>query len=423
MAESRIFCFIWGDCHKNLQDFDLGVMMISGIKQGKGGANMSIIKKIKDDFVIRRKLSEGRQLQTQKDLEGAYDCYCRAAELGSTDAMVRIAGLYYSEQFRPVEQSNFMDLFLQGIPAFPWNTVTQKVPDYKSALEWFIKAADLGHGAAACMAGSMMFEGVGGRADKAKGLQYLKIAQKAGIPEARKALCIYEDPPRREFTSEQYEKLLAEFMDAATAGREEAYELYAQLKAGDDVKRARLGYVLTTAQNSGRPGFEPFRTAVAADGIPLVPVCWKRGNWRTFLRVDLNAFDSDDVKIAVSADIGAECIFNASHRLKSVGYAVYRSPEFGWLAEEKHAVLFGIDRNKRLDESVLEEIAENFLLTEAEYLPDNAAFLVECGEKEYSVEIAAIAEEKVEILLRYTVGGSDAVRDYFEPQLISLTEA
>ena len=212
-------------------------------------------------------------------------------------------------------------------------------------------------------------------------------------------------------------------MDAAAAGREEAYELYAQLKGGDDAKLARLGYVLTTARNSGRPGFEPFWTAATADGIPLVPVCWKRGNWKTFLRVDLNAFASDDVKIAVSADIGAEFILDAAHRLKSAGHAVYRSPEFGWLAEEKHAVLFEIDRNMLLDENILEEIAGNFRLTEAEYLPDNAAFLVECGEKEYSVEVAAIAEDKVEILLRYTVGGSDTVRDYFEPELISLTEA
>ena len=104
------------------------------------------------------------------------------------------------------------------------------------------------------------------------------------------------------------------------------------------------------------------------------------------------------------------------------GNAVYRSPEFGWLREEKHAVLFRIDRNAHLSEEDLQTVVEQFCLIEEEYLPENAAFFTECGEKEYSVEVAAISGSKVDVLCRYTIGGSDVVHDYFEPELISLPE-
>ena len=46
--------------------------------------------------------------------------------------------------------------------------------------------------------------------------------------------------------------------------------------------------------------------------------------------------------------------------------------------------------------------------------------MVENGEKEYSLEVAGITDKKVEVLWRYTIGGSDSVDNYFEPELISL---
>lgn len=46
--------------------------------------------------------------------------------------------------------------------------------------------------------------------------------------------------------------------------------------------------------------------------------------------------------------------------------------------------------------------------------------MVECGEKEYSFEITGIRDDKVEVLWRYKIVGSDRVHEYFEPQLVSM---
>ena len=68
----------------------------------------------------------------------------------------------------------------------------------------------------------------------------------------------------------------------------------------------------------------------------------------------------------------------------------------------------------------MKEVVEAFQLREEEYLGDSLAFLVENGEKEYSFEIAGIQGNQVEVLWRYTIGGSDRVQNYFEPELISI---
>lgn len=68
----------------------------------------------------------------------------------------------------------------------------------------------------------------------------------------------------------------------------------------------------------------------------------------------------------------------------------------------------------------MKEVAESFHLREEEYQRDSIAFLVENGEKEYSFEVAGIQGDQVEILWRYTIGGTDRVEKYFEPELISM---
>ena len=381
---------------------------------------MKFFRNLKNRRTIEKALALGAEKEAQKDLEAAFEQYHRAAELGNPEAMIHIAKLYLSGEFRPVEASNLMDLILQGIPVFSWNMAAQKVPDYKSALEWFCKADDLGNAIACCMAGSMLCEGKGCKEDKPAGLRYLETAAAAGITEARNAICIYREHSPKFFAQEQYETLLKQFSEAAATGRDEAYTLYDELKCGHPQLLARLGYAITTAKNVRRPGFEPFQYSSTPSGIPLIPACAKRGAWKSFIRVDLNAFPSDDVLIAISSDIDLRYMLGFAHKLTPAGTAVYRSPEFGWLPEEKHPYLYRIDRNAALREEILTKLAGEFCLIDEEFRPDNAAFLTEHGEKEYSVEIAAIYDGKVDILYRYTIGGSDHVEHYFQPELISM---
>ena len=90
---------------------------------------------------------------------------------------------------------------------------------------------------------------------------------------------------------------------------------------------------------------------------------------------------------------------------------------FGWLdEEEKHAILLQLGVDDTLNAGSMKEVVEAFQLREEEYLGDSLALLVENGEKEYSFEIAGIQGNQVEVLWRYTIGGSDRVQNYFEPE-------
>ena len=75
---------------------------------------------------------------------------------------------------------------------------------------------------------------------------------------------------------------------------------------------------------------------------------------------------------------------------------------------------------KPLDDDSLAEVVKDFRLKDEEYRDESVAFMVENGEKEYSFEVAGINDGKVDVLWRYTIGGSDHVHQYFEPELISL---
>lgn len=365
-------------------------------------------------------IQAGMSAMDEGDLETAYARFYEAAEMGSVKAMYAIGVMYLAMNFRPVKKSNMMELFAQGMPIMPWNLVEQEVPDEKTALDWFCKAAEHGSMESAAIAGSMICEGRGCRADIPRGLAYLEKAAAAGDSKARQAIALYSTPERADVPDEQYNAWLASFTAAVEAEKEERFELYQKLKSGSDAQLARLGYVIIAGQNIGHPGYGEFNYCTAESGIPLIPAAPKRGAWQTFVRIDLNAFADEDTLIAFSSDIDAEFVLDIRCRLKECGKATYRSPSFGWLGEEKEAVVFRIDRKAHLPEDLLKQVIQDFRLVEAEYVPDNVAFFTERGEKEYSAEIAAIRGDRVDVLFRYTIGGSNAVRNMCEPELISL---
>lgn len=366
---------------------------------------------------------EGHELERQGKLEEAFQKYDQAAALNDTDAMIGIARLYLSGEFRPVEHSNLSELLLGGGPIFPWSMRTEKRPDSQSALKWLIRAADLGNAQACETAGCMLCSGIGCKEDVEKGIAYLEKAAASGKASARNFLCLFR-PNGKQLTDEEYEACLSEFEKAADAGDDRVYELYATLKSGSQKQLARLGKLLISAQNIQRKGYEEFQYSFAPSGIPLLPVAAKRGAWKTFLRFNLDAWTEKYPLIAVSSDILSER--NAAHMLRMfhhaeiVGKAEYRSPAFGWLDEQKDAVLIRLGTDSPLDAEGMDKVITAFRLIEEEYQGDSIAFMVETGEKEYSFEVTGIDGNKVEVLWRYTVGGSDQVRKYFEPELISI---
>lgn len=373
-----------------------------------------------DPWKAKKLLKEGQSAQAQKDLEKAYSLYEQAAQFGNADAMVAIGVLYMRHGFRPVKASNLLHLLAEGAPIFPWNLEETLVPDCESALKWYRKAAEKGHPVGLRLAGTMLCEGKYCQKDLDLGLQYLDKAVAKGDTVAVRMRYLYCKPVRESFTDERYERMLTAFQKAADKGTIDMYMLYKGLKGGSDAQLARLGYVITAARNIGKPYYDQFKYLCADNGLPLIPACTKRANWRSLVRIDLNAFASKETYVAFSSDIGAENTLCRCHRLEKCGTAVYRSPAFGWLREEKHAVLLRIAPEKFLSGQPLQDEQEAFQLIPAEYVPRNTAFFSEVGEKEYSVEIAAITGDKVDVLLRYTIGGSDVVKSYFPPELVSI---
>lgn len=365
---------------------------------------------------------EGLELEGQEKYEEAFLKYEEAAKMGDAPSMVCIARMYLSGEFRPVESSNLANLLMQGGSIFPWSLRSEKEPDYKSGFEWLMKAAELGNAVACEVAGSMLCSGTGCDADIEKGICYLEKALANGQESARKTICLYR-PDGKVLTDAEYETCLTAFTKAADAKDDKAYELYATLKSGTQKQLARLGHILIAAQNIQRNGYEDFKYSTAPSGIPLLPVASKRRSWRTFLRFNLDAWEEKYPLIAVSSDIlnvKRPGLLNNLHRAKIVGTAKYRSPGFGRLDEEKEAVLIRLGGSDTLSKEQMKEVVESFSLTDEEYQGESVAFMVECGEKEYSFEITGIRDDKVEVLWRYTIGGNDRVHEYFEPQLVSM---
>ena len=373
-----------------------------------------------DGMKSRKLLKQGRAAQAQKNLEQAYALYEQAAALGNADAMVAIGVLYMRCGFRPVKASNLAALLLSGMPVMPWSMQEKLVPDVKTAVDWYRKAADIGHVEGMRILGTMLCEGKYCPQDVPRGLEYLKKAAAKGNSTARMTQLLYDQPERLNVPDDRYERWLTAFQQAADAHAASQYEWFARLKSGSDAQLARLGYVLTTALHAARPGYDKFPLPRTESGLPLIPVCIRRADWQTFAHIDLNAFPSPDSLIALTIDFGAENAFALCHRLTRAGTAVYRSPAFGWLGEEKHAVLLRIAPDAALAGEPLDETIRRFCLAPEEYEPAHAAFFTETGEKEYSAEIAAITGDRVDVLLRYTIGGSDHVETHFPPELISV---
>ena len=367
---------------------------------------------------------EGLELEQQGKYEEAYIKYEEAGGMDDIPSMLYIARMYLSGNFRPVETSNLAELMLQGGPVFPWSQISEIHPDYESGLAWLIKAADLGDGFACEVAGNMIGQGLGCEADVEKAVYYLKKALSNGQASSRKFIYLY-CPDGRKLSDEEYEDCLTEFVKAVDSEDEKAYELYATLKSGTHRQLARLGHILISAQNTHKTEYELFTFSVSPSGIPLLPVVSKRGSWCTLLRFNLDAWAEKYPLIAISSDIlhveRPDDLLCNFHHARIVGTATYRSPAFGWLdEEEKHALLLQLGVDDTLDADAIKEVVESFQLSGEEYLGDSIAFLVEIGEKEYSFEIAGIQGNQVEVLWRYTIGGSDRVQNYFEPELISI---
>ena len=367
---------------------------------------------------------EGLELEQQGKYEEAYIKYEEAGGMDDIPSMLYIARMYLSGNFRPVETSNLAELMLQGGPVFPWSQISEIHPDYESGLAWMTKAADLGDGFACEVAGNMIGRGLGCEADVEKAVYYLKKALSNGQASSRKFIYLY-CPDGRKLSDEEYEDCLTEFVKAVDSEDEKAYELYATLKSGTHRQLARLGHILISAQNTHKTEYELFTFSASPSGIPLLPVVSKRGSWCTLLRFNLDAWAEKYPLIAISSDIlhveRPDDLLCNFHHARIVGTATYRSPAFGWLdEEEKHALLLQLGVDDTLDADAIKEVVESFQLSEEEYLGDSIAFLVENGEKEYSFEIAGIQGNQVEVLWRYTIGGSDRVQNYFEPELISI---
>ena len=313
---------------------------------------------------------EGIELERQGKYEEAYLKYEEAAGMNDKPSMVYIAKMYLSGNFRPLETSNLAALMLQGNPIFPWNQVSKKHPDYESGLAWLIKAADLGDGFSCELAGNMYAQGLGCKADMEKAVYYLKKVLSNGQTSARKYICLY-CPDGRKLSDEEYEDCLAEFVKAADSGDEKAYELYATLKSGTEKQLARLGHILISAQNIQKTGYELFSFSFSPSGIPLLPVASKRGAWKTFLRFNLDAWAERNPLIAGSSDLDTEYeLLSNLHHVRIVGKAAYRSPAFGWLREEKQAVLLRLGADDALDPDVMKNVVESFHLIEEEYMGD-----------------------------------------------------
>lgn len=73
-------------------------------------------------------LSEGELFIQGKKYKEALQCFERAAEMGSTEAMLEIAKLYLAGQFQPAEQLNYMKrMSPDGLPLFLWNKKMKKI--------------------------------------------------------------------------------------------------------------------------------------------------------------------------------------------------------------------------------------------------------------------------------------------------------
>ena len=210
---------------------------------------MDWYKTIKKFGQQKRLLNQAKTEEENNNLEAAFELYQQAAVLGNSEAMVAIGNLYAIKNFRMKETYDFLEHLLKGIPLMPYNLTKKQEPDLKTALEWYIKAAEQDHPDGCFAAGAMLCEGKGCESDIERGLMYLKKADEKGMPSARQVICIYEPTESLYLSNDEYEKLLERFVQAVDASALEQFELYSRLKGGTESQQTRLGYTLITRRN------------------------------------------------------------------------------------------------------------------------------------------------------------------------------
>ena len=137
----------------------------------------------------------------EQDYEKAMEWYLKAAELGSSSAMKNI-GLYYDDG--------------KGVSQ-----------DYGKAMEWYLKAAELGNAGAMNNIGVLYEKGLGVEKDYSKAMEwYLKAAEK-GDKYAMEN--IGYDYKNGRGVEQDYSKAMEWFKKAAENGKESAQEEYDKL--------------------------------------------------------------------------------------------------------------------------------------------------------------------------------------------------
>lgn len=364
-------------------------------------------------------IKKGREAQERGDYNAAYETYREAAQMGSDEAMTAIARLFLHTYFRQENRADWAKIALTGAPVLPWDMHGATGQNLEGALFWAKRAAEAGNAEGCCLAGSMLCAGVGGQANPEAGILYLKAALNKGVERAQDMLYIFQ-PGKISLADSDYTETLAQLDTALKTENADAFRLYYALKKGNERQMAKLGYVLTAAKNRGSFNASLIPTVVSAAGIPNLPAAPKRSDLATFVRFNLESFADERPLILFSSDMLSKRPIRCLHRAEIVGTAKYLSPAFGLLPEEKDALLLRLDRALPASEEELLEVAGDFSLIEEEYAPENAAFLVENGGKEYSVEIACLNGLEVDLLFRYTIGGSNDVKRFFAPRLLSL---
>jgi hypothetical protein len=231
-----------------------------------------------------------------------------------------------------------------------------------------------------------------------KGNQYAMKAYKAH----------FGDISLRFKSDEEYLALLEKFEDCANQGiADRCFELHSELIIGSEKQMAKLGYVIANGKYNVGGLYENFDYPVREDGEPYAPIFHHRVGWKSFVRINMDAFDDENLTFCISWD--GVSSWKGIEPLKWIvvkpAQLVYTSGEFGWAPAQKEAVLLSVDKSF-FDESALEEsgVSED---VEKRIRESNEAWFVEHGEKEYSVEICQIKDGKPVILYRCTIDGWD----------------
>lgn len=361
------------------------------------------------DHTVEECMHIGLLSWQEGDKETAFSWLEKAAEQGSSDAMRFIANMYFHENFRPVRVSGvekaMADALQRGqLVVMPHQCVDSEEPDYRTAWEWYMKAAEHGDIDSMSNAGVMALQGIGCEKNVELAEELIGKAAEAGNPFAQKAYRDFFGKTIFAFKpDDQYTALLADFQRSADVGDETAsFEIYRNIILGTDRQLARLGYILAKGKYNSHEIYRQFGYPVRNTGEPYAPAyLFTRFEWVSYLKIDLNAFDEEEILLSFTSDVGRA--ITPVKWVEVVGEIEYTSGSFGWLRERKTATVFRVDRNLPIEAARIEScpISNDYLLEE------DSAWFIEDGEKEYSAEICQIKDGQPIILCRYTIDGAD----------------